>query len=160
VNEQHILNYEIEYSADGINFTKAGTVAGRNNNIESLYQFNHDLGSGNTHYFRLRIIEANGAYSFSQVISINKKCSSSFSLEITPNPVTEKSVIKIIQPSSEKTTVTILNVTGSVLYQDIKMLNAGENMLHLNMMNKFAPGTYLLRITNSNGSLSKKFIKI
>ena len=159
-NEQNILNYEVEYSIDGTSFTKAGTTAARNNNAETLYQYDHSLGFGNVHFFRLKIIEAGGNYSYSQVISITKKCIGSFSLDITPNPVAEKLFIKIIQPQAGKTSISILNAIGSVLYNDSKMLNAGENMLQPNLANKLSAGTYLLRVANSNGILSRKFIKL
>jgi hypothetical protein len=159
-NEQNILNYEIEYSNDGSNFSKAGTVVGRNSNNESLYQYNYSLGSGNIHFFRLKITEADGSYTYSQVITIHSKCNGSFSLNVSPNPVADKLLIMITEPAAQKNTITLLNAVGAILYKDEKMLNAGGNIIELNMMNKFAAGTYLLRITNSNGTVSKKFIKL
>lgn len=159
-NEQNILNYEMQYSHDGINFTKAGTLPGKNNSAESSYQFNYSLGSGNIHYFRLKITEVNGSYTYSQVISINKKCSNTFSLNLAPNPVAEKLVMTINQPSTDKTTITLLNTVGSILYKEEKILNAGENIIKLEAMNKFAAGTYLVRITNSGETVTRKFVKL
>ena len=159
-NEQNILNYEIEYSNDGSNFLKAGTVAARNNSNELSYQYNYNLGSGNVHYFRLKITEADGNYTYSQVITIFKKCNSSFSLDVSPNPVVEKLLLTITQPAAEKNTITLLNAVGAILYNDTRLLNAGENLVELNMMDRFAAGTYLVRITNSNGTVSKKFVKL
>ena len=159
-NEQNLLSYEIEYSSDGRNFATGGKVAANNSSTESLYQFNYSLGSGNDHYFRLKITEANGSYTYSQVITITKKCMGSFSLAVLPNPVTDKLVLKIIQPAAGKTTVSILNATGSVLYKEEKLLNAGENNIELKMIDRFAAGTYLVRIIHSNETLNKKFIKL
>ena len=159
-NEQNILNYEMQYSHDGINFTKAGTLPGKNNSAESSYQFNYSLGSGNIHYFRLKITEVNGSYTYSQVIAINKKCSNTFSLNLAPNPVAEKLVMTINQPATDKTTITLLNTVGSILYKEEKILNAGENIIKLEAMNKFAAGTYLVRITNSGETVTRKFVKL
>jgi hypothetical protein len=159
-NEQNIHSYEIEYSNNGSNYFKAGSIAGTNNNAETNYQFQYGLSSGNTCYFRLKIIEANGDYSYSTVITINKKCSSSFSLSLAPNPVVEKLVLTITQPNSGNTTITLFNATGSLLFKELKVLNSGENVIELNSMNKYSSGTYLLRITNSSGTVSRKFIKL
>ena len=159
-NEQNILNYEMQYSHDGINFTKAGTLPGKNNSAESSYQFNYSLCSGNIHYFRLKITEVNGSYTYSQLIAINKKCSNTFSLNLAPNPVAEKLVMTINQPATDKTTITLLNTVGSILYKEEKILNAGENIIKLEAMNKFAAGTYLVRITNSGETVTRKFVKL
>jgi len=157
-NEQNIHSYEIEYSNNGSNYFKAGSIAGTNNNAETNYQFQYGLTSGNTSYFRLKIIESTGDYFYSPVVTVNKKCTSSFGLNLAPNPVTEKLVITITQPTAGKTTITLLNAVGSMIFKEVKILNAGENIIEMNSMNKYAPGTYLLRIDNSDGSLSKKFI--
>ncbi len=159
-NEQNIQAYEIEYSNDGNNFIKAGTIAGRNTNIETAYQYNYSIGSGTYHYFRLKIKETDGNYSYSPIITIDKKCIGSFSLNVTPNPVAETLFIKITQPEGGKTGISIFNNTGSLIYSDNKMLTVGENILQLNMMNKFSAGTYLVRITGLHGTVSKKFIKM
>ncbi len=159
-NEQNILNYEIQYSPDGVAFSKTGSVSGKNTNSETSYQYNYSLGSGNFHFFRLKISELNGNYTYSQVISFDRKCSSSYSLNLAPNPVNERLVITINQPSTDKTTITLLNAFGSILYKEEQFLNAGENIIEFNKMKKYAPGNYLISITNSSGMITKKFIKI
>ena len=159
-NEQNIQAYEIEYSNDGHNFIKAGMIAGRNTSIETAYQYNYSIGSGNYHYFRLKIKETDGNYIYSQVITITKKCSISFSLTVSPNPVAENPAITITQPTAGKVAITLLNAVGATLYKDEKMLNAGKNTIQLNMVNKFSAGTYLIKITGLHGTVSKKFIKL
>ena len=159
-NEQNIKSYEVEYSNDGTNFSKTGTIGGKNNSIESLYQYSYSLGAGASHSFRLKIISVDGSYSYSQVVVINKKCNGSFSLDINPNPVAEKLIIKVIQPSTGKTNITLLNATGAVIYNDAQIMNAGENKIELNIASRLAAGTYLVRITNSNGTINKRFVKL
>jgi len=158
-NEQDIKNYEVEYSADGNNFIKAGIISARNTNAETVYQFNYNLGPGSYHYFRLKINETDGSNSYSRVITINKKCSVAFTLNVSPNPVSDNLFITVTQPNAEKTTITLLNAVGAVLYSNVKLLNAGENIIPLDKMKRFPSGTYLLRINNSNGVLSRKFIR-
>ncbi len=159
-NEQNILNYEIQYSSDGISFSNTGSVPGKNSITETSYQYNCRLGSGSVHYFRLKITEVNGSHTFSQVITINRKCSSSFSLNLSPNPVAEKLFITMNLPSIDKTIITILNTVGGIIYNEEQILNSGENIIKLESLNKFATGTYFVRIINSSGTVTKKFIKM
>ncbi len=159
-NEINIRDYEIEYSNDGINFSKTGSVISNNINAESQYQYNLNLTPGNSHYFRLKITDIDGSYNYSGILNINKKCMGTFSVKALSNPVTDKSEIMITQPGAGKTSLVLLNSIGTVLYKMEKMLNAGENKLDLDIMNNQPRGTYLLRLLNSNGSATIKLIKL
>lgn len=159
LTEQNLLRYEIEYSTDGSSYSVAASVPAKNI-AGSAYQYNYSLGNGEIHYFRLKIIESTGHYTYSQVETVSRKCSGSYSLRILPNPVSDRLVLKISQPGKEKTTISILNAAGAIVYQDSKVLVAGENSIQLDMMNRFAPGTYLVRINNSIGTISRKFVKL
>ncbi|MEP7165161.1 MAG: M1 family aminopeptidase [Ferruginibacter sp.] len=161
-NEQNILNYEIEHSNDGSNFTRTGTVSSRNNNSETLYQYNYNAGTGIVHYFRLKITETNGNYSYSGVITVTRKCMGSFAIDLAPNPVTGtgKLYVTINQPIAGNTTIRIFDPTGALIYKDTKRLLAGENHIPLDIVQKIPPGTYMLKAENPNGSISKKFIKM
>jgi len=159
-NEQDNKQYEIEYSTDGTSFSRTGTIASHNSSSESSYQFNHYLTAAAIHYFRLKIVDKDGGFAYSQVITLNKKCMGSFTVTVTPNPVTDNLSLLISQPSAANTTIRIFNATGALVYTDSKMLNAGENTLRLDNMRKFAPGTYMVRAENMNGTVNKKFIKL
>jgi hypothetical protein len=160
-NEENVLDYEVEYSPDGNNFYKAGTTMAKNAvAVESSYEYNFILGAGASHYFRLKIIDKDGSITYSQVIVINKICSGAFSLDILPNPVTEKLNIKITVPSAGKTTITIFDATGALIYKNVQMMHAGENQVQPGIMQKIIPGTYMLRAENQAGVISKKFIRL
>ncbi|MEO6490810.1 MAG: M1 family aminopeptidase, partial [Ferruginibacter sp.] len=160
VNELDTRQYDLEYSLDGITFIKAGTVISNNLITESNYQFSYGLGSTTVHFFRLKMIDKDGGYSYSQVISLTKKCNGSFSLIINPNPVTENLHISITQPSMSNTTISIFASTGELIYKDDRLLTEGANYIKLDVMKKFSAGTYLIRVINGNSIINKKFIKL
>ena len=159
-NEQNSKQYEIEYSTDGINFNKTGTVASNNSSSESMYQYNNGLAAVAVHYFRLKMVDRDGGFVYSQVITLNKKCMGAFSVAVTPNPVAEKLYLTVIQPSAANTTIRIFDATGALIYKEVKMFNAGENLLQLDIMQKFAAGTYMLRVESEHGTSSNKFVKL
>ena len=160
-DEQDSKQYEIEYSTDGINFIKTGTISSNNNSSsESSYQFNNYLTATDIHYFRLKIVDKDGGFVYSRIIKLNKKCMGSFAVSVTPNPVTDNLSLQITQPSAGNTTIRIFDATGALIYTVVKMFNAGENILRLDIMRKFAPGTYMIRAEHANGTVSKKFVKM
>ncbi len=160
MNEQNNKQYDIEYSSDGIHFMNAATVNSHNSHAESLYEYNYNLAAGEQHYFRLKIIDLNGNYVYSQVIVLNRDCNGLFALNITPNPVSEKLYVTINQAAAGKTVIRIFDPRGALVYKDEKLLNAGENRLQLDIIQKFTAGTYLMKAENSNRMISKKFIKM
>jgi hypothetical protein len=65
VEESEFSHYEVEKSADGVNFTKWATVIGGHRDY-SMY----DLFPFPTTYYRLKMVDLDGSYSYSRVISI------------------------------------------------------------------------------------------
>ena len=158
-NEAHIKQYEVEYSTDGINFARLTAISSHNSNIESTYEYSHSLTTGALHFFRLKIVDLDGSYSYSPVKSIHKNCGESYSLEILPNPVHEKIFLKIVQPVAGNTLIKIFDSRGAVMYKDFKFLNAGENRLELPALS-FSNGTYTLTGENAAFNISRRFIKM
>jgi hypothetical protein len=65
VEESEFSHYEVEKSSDGATFTKFATVSGGQKNY-SLY----DLFPYSITYYRLKMVDLDGTYSYSKVISI------------------------------------------------------------------------------------------
>lgn len=159
-NEQQIKEYQLEYGADSNNFRTVATISSNHSNNESNYQFNYALGSSTSHFFRLKIIAENGNYTYSQVIRVDKACVANFSLNVSPNPVSENLYVTIVQPLQGNTNIRILNHAGAIIYKESKTLNAGENKFLLNFVNQLPKGAYIIRAENEHVVLTKRFVKL
>ncbi len=159
-DEQDSKQYETEYSNDGTNFISTGTIESKNVTTESSYQFNQYLSASTVHYFRLKIIDKDEGFVYSNIITLNRTCAGSLAVNVTPNPVTDQLALTIVQPMAGNTTIRIFDARGALIYKDSKMLNAGEHILRLNIMQRFGAGTYMVRAENAARSVSKKFIKM
>ena len=158
-DEQHTKQYDVEYSTDGIHFTAVASVNSNKSNTESLYQYNYVLGSGTDYFFRLKVINDNGSSFYSEVISLTKQCTGSFSVNISPNPVAEYIYVTIMQPVAGNTTIRIINAAGALVYKEVKKLDAGENKIQLPLTKKLSKGVYILKAENEHVMIVKKFIK-
>lgn len=67
-NEQNSLQFEVEQSTDGINFSQAGIVAAKNGPSDNQYHYDY---SGNGTFFRLKIVDRDGRFTYSPVIRIS-----------------------------------------------------------------------------------------
>jgi len=66
-------SFEVEYGTDGSQFSKVGSVAGKPVPAGSVYEYVRDQGNGRG-YYRLKILEKAGKYTYSKIISVDTKC--------------------------------------------------------------------------------------
>ena len=88
VTQSEINNYgfEIEKSPDGNHFTKTGFVDGAGNaNSVHEYEFKDFNMHSTVLYYRLKQIDFNGAFDYSEIIKITRK-NEHLPLLIYPNP--------------------------------------------------------------------------
>ncbi|MCB9224319.1 MAG: T9SS type A sorting domain-containing protein [Crocinitomicaceae bacterium] len=68
-SESNNDHFEIEHSVDGRLFTSVGSVPSKaNSSNETIYQFDH-LTSTSINYYRLKVVDRNGDFSYSKSIS-------------------------------------------------------------------------------------------
>ena len=142
--------YEIEYSHDGSNFSKIGTVKAINSD-RNRYDFIHhsNVVAGNK-YYRLKQVDVHGRYTYSEIRLIAENTKSVFT--ISPNPATDRINVR---STESKLTINIYNVEGKKIMT--KELLNGNGTLEIS---KLGRGTYVMT-AESNGTKieTKKFIK-
>jgi hypothetical protein len=114
VSEENILYFEIERSDDGIVFEKIGEVAGAgNSNGLKQYQFTDKKLTGQQYYYRLKQIDIDGRYSFSNIILL-KNNGSKQDVVVSPNPVVNKVAI-LFQTEMINEEFLVMNSSGQVV---------------------------------------------
>jgi len=85
-SEVNTNNFEVEKSLNGANFKSIGKVnAAGNTNIAQTYSFTDaNLNNAPVSYYRLKMNDNNGAYSYSNIIKVSRNLKGSVSLY--PNP--------------------------------------------------------------------------
>ena len=73
-------------------------------------------------------------------------------LNIYPNPASE--MLFIEYSGNEQFSIEIVNVTGSIIYSDAKLLNPQT----INI-SKFASGAYVIKLQTASGEASVVFVK-
>jgi len=149
-SELNNSHFDLERSLDGRNFTFIGQIKGKGNSSAiSNYEFVDQRPEGNINYYRLKQVDFDGRFDFSDVRSVNFE--SSVTLEIFPNPVVD--FIRI--SSKEKSLiVNIYDLEGKLAFT--KNAISGEDI----NTNKLASGIYLIEVSSTDGSVlgSEKII--
>lgn len=139
--------YGVEYSKDGSTFTQVGSLQSKNCATGSTYGFNWPLSIGNN-YFRLKAVDADGKFFYSQTIMISGKgaCGTDSQVKVSPNPT--KDVINL-DGLAVGSHVALINISG----QKITEFTATGPTGHINISGS-AKGIYVLRIISLDGNVS------
>ncbi len=163
VSETKNDHFDIERSTDGINFVKAGTVAGNGTtNLTKNYQYNDPLSgmSAKVLYYRLRIVDLDGKSTFSQVIALRIDGTLTVSsMTVYPNPFTNHIKLQIRNAKEEISIVRFINMNGQeVLKRNVTLL-PGENIVIVKDLETIAPGMYVMELRTGSGVVTQRIIK-
>jgi uncharacterized repeat protein (TIGR01451 family) len=111
-NEINTKSFVIEESNDDINFTALATVPAKGYN-GNAYTYGVTINTSTT-YYRLKMIDNNGQYTYSTVIKING-LQDTESFIVLINPAKNKISIKTSAPSLTNTIAKIINSEGLVV---------------------------------------------
>ena len=155
-NEVNTSYFEIERSFNGSNFNKAGQLVATANTLNSNYGFTDAgltqyAGYKGIVYYRLKMSDRDGAFSYSKVIRLNNTVSGLFT--VSPNPVKD-----ILYISGFKDTrlynISITDMLGKVLQAGkISFLN---NRIDVSTL---SAGMYFISLQSSIGNEVYRFVK-
>jgi len=152
-NELNIAHYELEKSANGVNFSKVNEQVARGNGLGTAIQYNwldtNPLEGDN--FYRVRSVGISNEVKLSQVVKVNMGKLVS-EITVFPNPVREDGIVYISlnnKPAGNYQ-LNLVNSEGQTVMK--KTLNhAGGNSVYSITMDKFAAhGNYLVNITGDN----------
>ena len=155
----NIAYFEIEKSADGINFTKAGKLSAGNTVTTTKYHFNDPEKLTGLSYYRLKMVDHGGLFSYSPIITLtNKKID--FEIRSVTNPVTDYLVLDLTVPLQSKVNIQLLDIFGHLIYQQQSDVKKGWNKIKLDLTHQLPGGVYVLAVINNNHTLNKRIIRM
>ena len=158
-NEINVARFEIQRSFNGTAFNVIGnkqTVA--SNQPVNSYTFSDEQPSTGANYYRVRMIDNDGKFSYSKVLLITGVDLSKEKLGIFPNPAVSQATLYYRSEKKATATIQVFNMNGALITkQQIEVLN-GENALALHGINHFAAGIYHVQLTVDQTSQHTRLI--
>jgi hypothetical protein len=149
-NESGIVSYVVEKSTDGRTFTDIGSVSATQ---QSTYSFTDNQASTDYTYYRLKIVENDGSFKYSYIVSLKSKLSLNISL--SPNPVRNTLLIQHPKVGTEAH-IEIINTSGQLI-KDFR-LPASAVLTSIDMSG-LATGLYHVVFKNGTDVFSKLVLK-
>lgn len=150
-NEINVNQYIVEKSLDGTNFSAIGAVSAKCNLATGTncdYQFAQAL-QASAAYFRLKMVDADGKYSYSKVIRLVNNCATSSSLRISvsPNPVRKAFILNLSEALSDDADLEIVTVSGKVMHQ--QKIARNSSTANILLPSYMPSGQYIIKVRTS-----------
>ncbi len=148
--EANTSHFEVQRSADGISFSGIGRVnAAGFSNTPSNYGLNDfQFGKGNN-YYRLKQVDADGRFTYSQVVLIRIKKSDQPVVVLYPNPTGPSYInLNVAEGLHPQWTMKVYNASGQELLQHIIPANQNNEAVNISRLKR---GLYVVRVETKSG---------
>ncbi len=152
-NEANTNNFAIEFSTDATSWISLGTVTAKNKSLND-YQFIHYTPVEGNNYYRLKMLDNDGKFTYSEIRKVNFTKGKAASLVLIPNPAIDQTTLFVPKPL-DNSTVNIYDATGSKI-KSIE-LKAGIQKLDINTAN-WANGIYIIETFINNQKQSTRLV--
>jgi uncharacterized repeat protein (TIGR01451 family) len=109
-NEVNTSHFVIEQSVDGRTFKPAVEIAAKGSGSNSYF---YSITKSNTVYLRLKMVDKNGAFTYSNIIKLTEDKTNGF--DIVNNPAKGSLNVNVRSTSLNNTTAKIVNVQGQIV---------------------------------------------
>jgi ELWxxDGT repeat protein len=154
--EHNSSHFDIDRAKDGIDFSNIGTLnAAKNSSTTKDYSFTDTKPMPGTNFYRLKMVDADGKFSYSKIVVIKLNDKNSV-LQIFPNPA--KNTLNIqVNGDNETATLEITDMSGRKVKEEKIQVN-GNTSVSFDITN-LQKGTYNLLLKSKFMYEQKKFIK-
>lgn len=163
-SELNSLKFVVEKSIDAVHFDYLGErPAAGNSSIPRNYTLNdlHPVIGNN--YYRLKMIDRDGQFKYSEIITIKVTeiaAPSDGIVAIYPNPTNDKVNVVYQSGAAQRVNLDVFNTVGQNMYNNTYEFNTGLNTIVIDAV-QYAKGMYIINLQNttSGDKYLSKFVK-
>jgi hypothetical protein len=161
-NEINTSNFAVERSTDGRNFQQIGTVTAIGNaGITNKYSYtDYDVmrQSSSIVYYRLKIVDIDGSYTYSDIVTITLPFITS-KVALFPNPAAHEVNVTITTAVDGKVKWQLIDNAGRIVNHSSIAAKKGNNNIVINL-NRLSSGTYFLIVSGADVDQKVKLEKL
>ncbi|MFZ4796545.1 MAG: T9SS type A sorting domain-containing protein [Bacteroidia bacterium] len=153
--------FDIDRSFDGKNFTNIGFVkgAGTSNKLNN-YSFIDANSNGFDVYYRLKQIDFDGKFNYSNIVKISNTDNGTFDIiNVQPNPFDNELNIKVNSISDKNIQVLIYDAKGALVSERNVSGLFGLSTINIENASTLPKGFYILKVTQGGITKALKLVK-
>ncbi len=155
--ESGTKGFGVQRSLDGVNFTDIGFVNNSHSPGTNSYSFTDMNITSGANFYRLKEINLDGNFAYSQVISLNY---SKFGWSILGNPFHNNTMLQLQLDKQANISVQVFSISGKIV-QSINEGNIAPGTYSIALLNSVnvSAGVYLVKLTMNSTCYSTKILK-
>jgi hypothetical protein len=153
-NELNIARFEVQRSADAINYLPVSSVNSKGGGSVNNYVVTDASPFTGVNYYRLKEVDVDGYANYSQVVSVVR--TAGMSLVLYPNPAHDQIYLNITSTQPRSDIFGVYSSAGNLILQKTVQINNGTTVVKFDIDN-LAKGVYFIR--NGNSSEKLRFVK-
>ena len=150
-SESKMAYYSIERSENGRDFSQIGQASSLNSTSPSEYVFNDKNLSNEIYYYRLKMVDIDGSFTYSKIISI--RLNNSFEIKAFPSVFTSFLTVRISSVKEEIIPIMLTDLSGKIVYRNTYKAKEGINEFLIELPASLQRGQYFLVRTDNNKSV-------
>lgn len=153
IREVNLQEFSIEFSVNGIDWTKAGMVLPQENDVNPEYYFKHPTNVEGTMFYRLKMLDKDSTFTYSKFISINTRPDKGKELQLFPTVNAYGQLqVQLNEPFGN---LQVFNMQGQILITQNLQNQTGIIRLDISGLNK---GVYTVVASRADKTVSKTFM--
>jgi len=152
--------FDVERKVSGSEWNSIGRVTAAGNSTRTIdYRFVDENIAGTISFYRLKQVDLDGSFTYSQEVEVNTAIPTSFSLSQNyPNPFNPTTKINYSVPFDSKVTISVYSITGELVMELVnENVSAGSYSVDFNGSN-LASGMYIYKMTAGNFTQTSKMM--
>ncbi|MBT32504.1 MAG: hypothetical protein CMO01_22800 [Thalassobius sp.] len=160
--EENTESFEVEKSINGTEFYSIGnvTAVGNSTTINS-YSFDDTDPAGGSNYYRLKILDKDGNYEYSNVITVNFEVNGEHRILVHPNPVENHMVNLTLwgYKYEKEIHIKIIDMLGKIVFTSVIEDNTQQILqTELHLPDYLPTGIYQVIVNGSSTPKSQKIL--
>ena len=162
LNNENTSSFIVERSSNGLRFTPVKQITATQNPGEYVYSTNDDqrILNEQTVYYRIKMINSDGSFRFSTVITIVTALDFTDGVVLTPNPARDYVQVNIQSLQNSLAEITIVNQQGRVMKLFREYVYKGNSIINIPDVATWQKGMYYMIVKMGDNVFHKKLVVI
>ena len=151
-SEDHLRQYEIEYSPDSKYYKNLGFISARNNLNGDFYEFENPVSYSDSAFYRLKVVDNNGRWFYTEPVLYQVNKITAFF--VYPSVITSH-VINIFV-NDPFYSLEVVSMNGEVMLK--QNLSGKTGRFNIPVSPNLSAGIYMVRLSNFDKKITQKVI--
>jgi hypothetical protein len=162
--EKNISHFTVQRNVSGTDFTNLGDIPALSDTTIHSYAYpdNVENITANKVFYRLKIIDKDGLYTYSDLLpvelSANPTGSNANALKVYPNPAKDQLTILFNLQNAAEAELRIIDISGKIVLRNTVNNNPGNNIVFINL-SVVSSGMFYVLLIADNTIQKTQFVK-